>query len=355
MCELQVLPHGGPRVPLEIVDQVLKKLDPVADEHILCICALVSHIWLALSRAILFSSIIITLFRITANTGALKVVNGATILPYVRDICLSVPPTSEWTETHVPHLLAKFPECTTLRIPARWDHIRQWEIFNELLCESAPRSTVVARLWRLFSSSILKRRQHNVQQVRLISNDRDARHVYFRAPPPPPLVRLHTLHLDYPQHHLPVLVLLAPPSLHTLHLTLHESDPTAETLHASLVAAGAGVSLHTLILYFPHELRIGRPRAPLLTCLRVLRIHGKFRPSPPPVGAPDPIPTPTLISMAAHLLGCVLGVPKLEEVVVETEVSDAGDGSETAVEREHSLAELDRVVKTLPFLRTVRT
>jgi hypothetical protein len=63
------LPVGAPRLPAELVDQVLGNLDPYChDKDTLLNCGLVSHTWLALSRSILFFSIFITLFRVAQTT-----------------------------------------------------------------------------------------------------------------------------------------------------------------------------------------------------------------------------------------------------------------------------------------------
>ncbi|KAJ6483246.1 hypothetical protein C8R45DRAFT_299982 [Mycena sanguinolenta] len=222
-------PVNEPRLPPEIVDQILRKLDPVGAKHTLCTCALVSRTWLALSRPILFRSIFITAFRITVNNDTLDLVKrGTTIRPYVRDIGLCLPPTSEWTQADVFKLLAKFPECTTLRLTDRWEIIRQLEFYAELerlLHEPAPQSSFLAKLRRAFGSSLFGRRRKPPPDSSATSAADDD------TPPTPdlnPLARLHTLYMDWPRGNLPLLRLLAPTSLHTLDLTL-TSSPTPLT------------------------------------------------------------------------------------------------------------------------------
>ncbi|KAJ7249791.1 hypothetical protein B0H12DRAFT_1234612 [Mycena haematopus] len=305
---------GGPQVPPEIVDQILRELDPIADKNTLCTSALVSHIWLAHSRAILFFSIFIAPFRIATNDGTFNDLKGvATMHPYVRDIHLSVPPMSEWTETHMSKLLAKFPECNTLRIPARWETVSQWEIRLEL--------------GRLLRTAVHSRRR---AAARIYGDDDDAESPFVPDHAPSLLAHLHTVHLDYPQHNVPILTLLAAPSLHTLDLTIRESDPAAETLHASLRACGP--ALRTLVLRFPCDLHIGQPSMPLpLPNLHTaLRLHAS--------GSDHSTPL------------MVYPVLCLPELVVETDVvSVSGAGDECGAREE-----LDRVVRTLPALRTVR-
>ncbi|KAF8187987.1 hypothetical protein K438DRAFT_1764689 [Mycena galopus ATCC 62051] len=144
-------------------------------------------------------------------------------------------------------------------------------------------------------------------------------------------------------HNLPVLALLAPPALDSLHVTLSDSDPAAETLHACLRAAGPG--LRALALCFSRALHIGRPSRPLVTGLRTLHISAiDFA-----VWSNGPVPcrTPALLSSAAHLLEHVLTTPHLEELVIETEVLDADE-----IGAGHR-AEPDRVLATIPTLRTI--
>ncbi|KAJ6483231.1 hypothetical protein C8R45DRAFT_1000919 [Mycena sanguinolenta] len=218
-------PVNEPRLPPEIVDQILRELDPVAAKHTLCTCALVSRTWLALSRPILFRSIFITPFRITVNNDTLDLVKrGTTIRPYVRDIRLCVPPTSEWTQTD-----------------------RDFEAYAQLerfLYESTLQSSFLAKLRRAFGSSLFgRRRKPPPDSSATCAADDD-------TPPTPdlnPLARLHTLYMDWPGGNLPLLRLLAPTSLHTLDLTLslisHAFDPSAETLH-SLVTRYACLTRH---------------------------------------------------------------------------------------------------------------
>ncbi|KAF8134089.1 hypothetical protein K438DRAFT_1883662 [Mycena galopus ATCC 62051] len=141
---------GGPRLPTEIVDQVLRNLDDTADGHTLRCCGLVSHTWLVLSRTILFYSI--SVIRVKPhNDFRIKAFNGATIRPYVRDVHLGVDPIAEWTETHLPKLLSRFPELTTLRMTYHLEMLFQFEIQVELehLLLATPRRGIVARIDRL--------------------------------------------------------------------------------------------------------------------------------------------------------------------------------------------------------------
>ncbi|KAF7357112.1 hypothetical protein MSAN_01305300 [Mycena sanguinolenta] len=341
----------GPRLPPEIVDKILSQFDPADDGNTLRTCALVSKTWLALSRPILFCSVFITPFWISVNDRTLNLLESSAIIrPYVRDIRLCVPPASEWMETNVPKLLAKFPECTTLRLTDRWETFRQFEGQSQLqryFHWSAPQSSLVARLRRAVGSSLFGRRWKPVQDSPL------AAAAESEIPSVPLLDKLHTLYLDFPKHNLPILTFLSPSSFHTLVLTLnfapHGFDPAVETLRSSLRAAGAA-NLRTLILGLPWDLRLGRPPLPLsMPGLRTLHLHTAHYSTPLP-RVTDPMFVRTFLSTAAHLLKCVLSVPSLEELVIETDVVSLEDVLDWSAERE----ELDRVAKSLPTLRTVR-
>jgi hypothetical protein len=151
-----------------------------------------------------------------------------------------------------------------------------------------------------------------------------------------------------PQYNVPVLALLAPPALTTLHLTLRESDPGAHAVHACLCAAGT--ALRTLTLSFPWHLRIGQPSTPLpLPGLRTLRLLAEDFPKSPWSGTRASMSTPTLTSLAAHLLVCVLAPPQLEELRIDTNVLDS-DGNEGFAAAQ---ADLERVLRTFPTVKTV--
>ncbi|KAF8187981.1 hypothetical protein K438DRAFT_1972670 [Mycena galopus ATCC 62051] len=185
---------GGPRLPTEIVDQVLKKLNPTADEHTLRRCGLVSHTWLVLSRTILFYSI--SVIRVKPhNDFWLKAFNGATIRPYVRDVHLGVDPIAEWTETHLPKLLSRFPELTTLRMTYHLEMLFQFEIQVELehLLLATPRRGIVARISRALSSFACWKTAANVQSTPLEEQGDGC----FIVPACAPLANLRTVYLDY--------------------------------------------------------------------------------------------------------------------------------------------------------------
>ncbi|KAJ6483243.1 hypothetical protein C8R45DRAFT_1000937 [Mycena sanguinolenta] len=197
-----------------------------------------------------------------------------TIRPYVHDIRLCVPPTSEWMDTNVPRLLAMFPECTTLRLTDLWEIFRQLEGQRQLeryFCESPPRSSLVARLRRrAFGSTLFGRRQKLVADSPLAAAADDD-----SVPASTLLAKLHTLHLDFPQQNLPILTFLAPASLHTLVLALNvmPHDPAAAILHPTLRAAGAA-TLRTLVLRLPWDLRLERPSSSLsMQGLRTVHLY----------------------------------------------------------------------------------
>jgi hypothetical protein len=147
------------------------------------------------------------------------------------------------------------------------------------------------------------------------------------------------VHLSLPRLNAPVLALLAPPALDTLHLILNDSDP--EAIHAALCASGDG--LRALVLRCRTNLLLDRPTTPLPTQLRVLHLQA-------------PLPCPALISIAAHLLECVLAVPSLEELVIEPQEFDM-DGERDigmTMSRDATRTRLERLLQTLPALKTVR-
>jgi hypothetical protein len=272
----------------------------------------------------------------------------------VRDVRVGVNPSADWTKTQLPKLLAQFPALTTLRLTDRWELLRQWEIYTELEfflgTRPARKSGIMAKLRRAFTTTFSRfahrKTSVDVQSSVLEAGDDGP----FIVPESPPLHQLRTVHIAYPAQNLLVLSLLMPPAFDTLHLTLQVYDREAESVHASLRAAGTG--LRTLVLWFPLDIRIGRPSTPLVTTLRTLHLCARDFPVSPWAGALVPCPTDALISIAAHLLGCVLIAPHLEELIIDTDVTDAnGIG---AVRRHAARAELDRVLRTLPALNTVR-
>ncbi|KAF7340347.1 hypothetical protein MVEN_01953900 [Mycena venus] len=352
--EIQPVFIEKPRLPTEIVDQVLRNFDSHEDRRTLCDCGLVSHTWLVLSRTILFFSIFITPFRMTPNNDTLlKSFRGATVRPYVRDVRVGANPTADWTKTQLPKLLAQFPALTTLRLTDRWELLRQWEIYTELEfflgTRPARKAGIVAKLHRAFTITFPRftRRKTTVDvQSSVVEADDDGP---FAIPERPPLDQLRIVHIEYPAQNLLILSLLAPPAFDTLHLTLHVYDREAESVHASLRAAGTG--LRTLVLWFPLDIRIGRPSTPLATTLRTLHLCARNFPVSPWAGAPVPCPTDALILIAAHLLECVLIAPHLEELIIDTDVLDTDEIG--AVRRHAARVELDRVLRTLPTLNTV--
>ncbi|KAJ7891810.1 hypothetical protein B0H13DRAFT_2340428 [Mycena leptocephala] len=132
-----------------------------------------------------------------------------------------------------------------------------------------------------------------------------------------PLAQVRTVHLSLPRLNAPVLALLAPPALDTLHLILKDSDP--EAIHVAVRAAGNG--LRALVLRFRTNLLLDRPATPLPTQLR-----------------------------------SVLAVPSLEELVIETQEFDMDEERDIGMRmsRDATRARLDRLLQTLPALKTVR-
>ncbi|KAJ7888953.1 hypothetical protein B0H14DRAFT_2562104 [Mycena olivaceomarginata] len=315
----------GPRLFAEIVDQVLQNFDHHKDRSTLCKCGLVSRTWLALSRSILFSSIAVNR-SIPYNDGRLKVYQGATIWPYL------------------PNFLAQFPELSTLWLTDPMVLLVAYACAAQLerLCnEHRPRLGIVARLRLAFTKL-----SHFTCRETTVDVIEDEFCGPFSIQERTPLAQLHTVHIDHLECNVPVLALLALPTLTTLHLTLRESDPGVDSVHACLRAAGT--ALCTLTLSFPWHLRIGQPSTPLpLPGLRTLCLRAEEFPR----YCSDAlvlIDTSMLISLAARLLGCVLAPPRLEELRIEMDVLES-DGEGLAAAR----ADLERVLRTLPTLNIV--
>ncbi|KAJ7355334.1 hypothetical protein DFH08DRAFT_497358 [Mycena albidolilacea] len=346
---------GESRLPTEIVDQVLRQLDARDDRHILCDCALVSHTWLALSRTMLFSSIFITPYRISPNNDTrLKAFRSATIRPYVREITVGVDPTAEWTQTYLPKLLAQFPELATLRLTENWGLLIQWQVYTELELfinsyVPPPRCGLVAWLRRVVTLPRFMSRKIATKAQPIVTEE-ESDDGFFTVHQRAPLALLRTVHIRYPEFNVPILALLAPPVLDTVHLTLKVSATASEALHACLRAAGPG--LRALVLHFWQDSPITQLATRLTTGLRTIHIRASDLPVLTYAGAPIPCSADTLISIATRLLGCVLDAPQLEELIIgaELEYGDVGGTWERMTQR----AELDRVLRTLPNLRTVR-
>ncbi|KAJ7208601.1 hypothetical protein GGX14DRAFT_633439 [Mycena pura] len=313
------LPAGAPRLPAELVDQVLKIFDPYDhDKGTLLDCGLVSHTWLTLSRSILFFSIFITPYRVRPNHDRLlKAFQCATIRPYVREIVLGVDPAAEWTRTHLPALLAQFPEFTTLRFTKHGSLLRLLGVYAEL-------------------------------DLLPIEDDKLGPFVVHKRAP---LSQLSIIHIDNLTRDVPVLELLAPPALTTIHLTLREYDQHPDALHACLRAVAP--TLRTLVLSFPWQLWIECPSTPLpMPELRTLHVHPHDDRRLFSGGRMIPCSMPAVIMRAAHLLECVLAVPRLEELGIDAKVSDWDDLAAAAMEAARN--ELSRVLRTLPAINTVR-
>ncbi|KAJ7192274.1 hypothetical protein GGX14DRAFT_406532 [Mycena pura] len=356
------LPAGAPRVPAELVDQVLKNFDPYDDDKgTLLDCGLVSHTWLSLSRSILFFSIFITPFPVRPNNDRLlKAYQCATIRPYVREIVLGVDPAAEWTRNHLPALLAQFPELTTLRFTKQEPFGRMFGVFTELQrlgilapvdClppKPSPKSGVIARIRRAFTFS---RYTTAILRSNSIGDDKTGPFVVHKRAP---LSQLSTIHIDYPTRDVPVLELLAPPALTTIHLTLRECDKHA--VHAYLRAAAP--TLRTLVLSFPWQLMIECPSTPLpMPELRTLHIrpHDVHRLYSGYSGSsviPVPCSMPGVIMRAAHLLERVLAVPRLEELGIDAKISHWDDSAAAALEAARN--EFSRVLRTLPAMNAAR-
>ncbi|KAJ7885006.1 hypothetical protein B0H13DRAFT_2343352 [Mycena leptocephala] len=324
-----------PRLPSELVDQVLRNFHYFEDRGTLCNCGLVSRTWLALSRAVLFYFIFITPFSITANyKKLLATFESPTVRSHVREIALCVHPTAKWTEKDLPKLLAQFPACKTLRLEGNWKLLRQLHVTNELEFFIAPpsrNSNILTVLRRLFTFPRTARRKSTMALGSNNAEDPTVMQV--------PLAQVRTVHLSLPRLNAPVLALLAPPALDTLHLILNDSDP--EAIHAALCAAGDG--LRALVLRFRTNLLLDRPATPLPTQLRVLHLQA-------------PLPCPALMAIAAHLLECVLAVPSLEELVIKPQEFDMDGGRDIGMtmSRDATRARLERLLQTLPALKTVR-
>ncbi|KAJ7333995.1 hypothetical protein DFH08DRAFT_296458 [Mycena albidolilacea] len=348
-------PISESRLPTEIVDQVLRQLDTRDDRHTLCDCALVSHTWLALSRTILFSSIFINPDRNSPyNDTSVRAFRSATIRPYVREITvgLTMDHTADWTQTYLPKLLGQFPEFTTLRLTGDWRLLIQLQVYIELEVNSyvpPPRSGLVERLRRVFTLPRFIRRKI-AAKVRPIVTEEESVDGFFTVHQRAPLALLRTVHVRYPEYNTPILALLAPPALDTVHLTLMESKAASEAIHACLRAAGPGV--RTLVLDFWRDSPITQLATRLTTGLRTIHIRAPGFTVWTYAGAPTLCSADTVISITACLLGCVLDAPQLEELTVEAEV-EYGDGT-GAGQRMAQRAELDRVLRTLLSLHTVR-
>ncbi|KAJ7841239.1 hypothetical protein B0H13DRAFT_2415100 [Mycena leptocephala] len=280
-----------PRLPPELVDQVIRNLHYSVDKRTLSHCGLVSRTWLALSRAVLFYSIFITPFSITPNNKkALTAFKYPAIRPHVREIVLFVDPTAKWTETQLPKLLAQFPACKGLRLAGNWNLLPRLHMTPELELSPTARDLGIVTLLRGFFTFPSFARRNSTMAVE--SNEAED----------PTVVR--TVHLDFPLLNSPVLALLAPPA-DTLHIMLQDSDP--EAVHGALRAAGAG--LRALVLRSRTNLLIGRPATPLTSQLWVLYLRG-------------PVSCSALMALATHLLEYVLAVPSLEELAIETQEFD---------------------------------
>ncbi|KAJ7719372.1 hypothetical protein B0H14DRAFT_3521320 [Mycena olivaceomarginata] len=235
---------NDPHFPQELVDQVLRELDPsnLFDSRTLRTCALVSHTWLRLSRA-----------RPFAPTSDIEVVNH----PH--------------TETNLAHLLAQFPALMTL-----------WLVMDPI--DSAIQIIALQVQYQFARQQERERNAgvHRADTSRLFRG----RHIVIRVEEPMtkpspfvipehvPLSTLRIVHLAYSLHNAKVLALLSPPALDALHLTVRESDP--EAVHASLRAAGS--SLRVLVVDFPNDLRIGHTTTALHTTLCVLRLRAHTSP-----------------------------------------------------------------------------
>ncbi|KAJ7915211.1 hypothetical protein B0H13DRAFT_1872303 [Mycena leptocephala] len=218
------------------------------------------------------------------------------------------------TEKDLPKLLAQFPACKKLRLERNWKLLRQLHVTNELelFGSPPPRNSDILTA---FLPSLASRAGRT------------------------PLAQVRTVHLSLPRLNARVLALLAPPALDTLHLILKDSDP--EAVHVALRAAGDG--LRALVLRFRSNLLLDRPATPLPTQLRVLHLQA-------------PLPCPALMAIAAHLLESVLAVPSLEELVIETQEFDMDEERDIGMRmsRDATRARLDRLLQTLPALKTVR-
>ncbi|KAJ6552844.1 hypothetical protein B0H19DRAFT_1295244 [Mycena capillaripes] len=325
---------GNPRLPPELVDLVLKN-DP--DARSLYNCALVSHTWLALSRAIHFSAVWI---EAPYDDTLLRRFSGATIRPYVREIHVSVDPDSEWVRTHVPRLIAQFPNLTTLCMLHNWKAdlaSRPVKIFFD---STRPGSGIA-----VIRDSVIA---FALQQIAMAE---ELQIPPFVVPKFSPLAQLRSIRLDHPEINLRVLSLLSPPAVEELQLHVRRQTP----LYASMHAAGPGI--RDLRLYFLEKFK-GFPsemplRAPQPTKLRTLRLYS--------LG-----PTSAVIAIATHLLKSVLATPDLEELVIEVAASES-DGKITekcekddvddeleAKQRKAAQAELDRVLQPLSAFKTLR-
>ncbi|KAJ7176049.1 hypothetical protein C8R43DRAFT_974868 [Mycena crocata] len=106
-----------PHLPLELVDLIIKSIDP-RDKRGLCVCGLVCHTWLRLSRPILFRSISLHVAYMQSNAHAYSKLfrrpERTTFKDYVEEIVLvGVHP---WTRTVLPRLMHHLTAFSTLRL-----------------------------------------------------------------------------------------------------------------------------------------------------------------------------------------------------------------------------------------------
>lgn len=155
-----------------------------------------------------------TPFSITPNNKkVLTTFKYPAIRPYVREIILFVDRTAKWTESQLPKLLAQFPACKALRLAGNWNLLPRLHMTPELeLSPTARDSGLVTLLRGFFTFPTFARR--NSMMVAESNKTEDPTVVQT------PLAQVRTVHIDFPLLNSPVLALLAPPAIDTLHIML---------------------------------------------------------------------------------------------------------------------------------------
>ncbi|KAJ6463618.1 hypothetical protein C8R47DRAFT_80892 [Mycena vitilis] len=322
-------------LPVELADLVIKNVD-ADDRHTLGICGLVSRTWLALSRPILFRCISLQLAFGQSNARAFATLmrrrDRLTFLPFVQEIELAG--RHPWMYTVLPRLVRYLPAFTTLRLATPWqgDASTFAPAFRNISHFKTPPSYNVGSLLAALQLTT------SLQHITITTGLTSAFPVLenFRiceGNPNLPLRHLHTVELDEDWNATLIKgIMVNAPPLTTLSLGCR-SD-----IYECLREAGR--DLQTLKLIFPPH----------------------FDPPSAPTGAFTPnLKTLHLCSRNIslfHAAAALLSRAKLrpQEIVVELGEPDPKDHD---VHDDETMdlsawAELDRVLRALPGLLTVR-